>query len=199
MALTGAAVVVALAIGLDTKVVRIGSSADLRQTAFTPAAYGASTFPAVRAAILAKAVDAATLQAALAANKNDAVAKYGVPSGSGPVFTVRFSGVAGERPASGVVEVRVAELPDVKVRVQTGPAINGTELRDATGTIEYGQFTNQIDFQNAGSALNNETKKQVLTTVDMNALAGKTVSVAGAFRLVNPKGWLVTPVSLEVH
>ncbi|MCY1247832.1 hypothetical protein D9M72_611990 [compost metagenome] len=84
------------------------------------------------------------------------------------------------------------------IRVQTGPAVNGTDLRDATGTIEFGQFKNQIEFQNAGSALNNEMKKQVLEGVDVNNLVGKTVSVTGVFKLVNPKNWLVTPVGLEV-
>ena len=88
---------------------------------------------------------------------------------------------------------------DVKIRVQTGPAINGTELRDATGTVQFGQFTNQIEYQNAGSALNNEMKQSVLAAIDTNALAGKTVNVVGAFRLINPKSWLVTPVRLEVQ
>ena len=87
----------------------------------------------------------------------------------------------------------------MKVRIQTGPAINGTELRDATGTVSFGQFTNQIEYQNAGSALNNEMKKAILAPIDTDALAGKTVSVVGAFRLINPKSWLVTPVRLEVQ
>ena len=69
----------------------------------------------------------------------------------------------------------------------------------ATGTVAFGQFTNQIEYQNAGSALNNEMKKTVLAAVDANALAGKTVSIVGAFRLINPKSWLVTPVRLEVQ
>jgi ABC-type branched-subunit amino acid transport system ATPase component len=58
--------------------------------------------------------------------------------------------------------------------VQTGPAINGTDLRDATGTIEFGQFTNQIEYQDAGSAINNEMKKAVLAGLDPSALTGKT-------------------------
>lgn len=198
-ALLGGVVVVILAIALDTKVVRIGSSEDLRQAAFSAAVYGAKTFPEIKAAIEARAVEAATLQQAIVADKNGAIAKYGVAGGSGPVFSVKFVGVAGERQASGLCEVKVADVPDVKIRIQTGPAINGTELRDATGTVAFGQFTNQIEYQNAGSALNNEMKKTVLAAVDTNALAGKTVSVVGAFRLINPKSWLVTPVRLEVQ
>ena len=91
-------------------------------------------------------------------------------------------------------------LPDtIAVKVQTGPAINGTSLRDATGTIQFGQFVNQIEYQNAGSALNKEMKKQILANVDTANLKGKTIQVVGAFKLINPKKWLVTPVTLEVQ
>ena len=89
--------------------------------------------------------------------------------------------------------------PEIKIRVQTGPAINGTDLRDATGEIEFGHFTNQIEYQNAGAAINNEMKKQVLASVDTSTLKDKTISVVGAFTLVNPKNWLVTPVELKVQ
>lgn len=85
------------------------------------------------------------------------------------------------------------------IRVQTGPAINGTDLRDATGAIAFGQFVNQIDYQNAGSALNKEMKKQVLSKIDASKLAGKTISVVGAFKLINPNNWLVTPVKLDAQ
>ena len=85
------------------------------------------------------------------------------------------------------------------MRVQTGPAINGTDLRDATGTIEFGQFTNQIEYQNAGAALNDAMKEQVLADVETAELTGRTISVTGVFKLINPKSWLVTPVALEVR
>ncbi len=91
-------------------------------------------------------------------------------------------------------------MPDavaIQVRVQTGPAIMGTDLRDATGTIAFGQFTNQIEYQNAGSALNKQMKNDVLSKVDTTNLTGKTVSVVGVFQLTDPTtGW--SPPSLEV-
>ena len=85
------------------------------------------------------------------------------------------------------------------VSVQTGPAISGTDLRDATGTISFGQFTNQIEYQNAGSALNKAMKKQVLSKLDAAGLTGKTISVTGVFQLTDPGNWLVTPVRLDVR
>ena len=83
--------------------------------------------------------------------------------------------------------------------MQTGPAINGTDLRDATGEIKFGDFKNQIEYQNAGAAINNAMKAAVLAGIDTASLAGKTVTVTGAFTLVNPKNWLVTPVEITVQ
>ncbi|CUW45268.1 hypothetical protein B3286c2_0383 [Brucella vulpis] len=192
-----ATVVVIGAIGFDTKVVKIGSDADVRQQVFSPAAYGASEFPKVKASIEQRAVDAVEVGNALAADKAAAGKKYGVGSVN-PVIPVKFTGTVEERKANYNV-VKVDGMPEgMVIRVQTGPAVNGTELRDATGEIQFGQFKNQIEYQNAGAALNNEMKKQVLQGVDVENLNGKTVSVVGVFKVVNPKNWLVTPVELEV-
>lgn len=184
------------AMALDTKVVRIGSGEHVPSDVFAPEAFGAATFPEVQAAVEKRAIDAAALSAALAANKAAATKQYGTEAGAGAVFPVRFTGTVGEG-KSGLYKVAVAGLPpELTVRVQTGPAINGTDLRDATGTIAFGQFKNQIEYQNAGSALNNAMKAEVLAGVDTAGLAGKTVTVTGVFKLVNPKSWLVTPVRL---
>ena len=87
---------------------------------------------------------------------------------------------------------------EIKVRVQTGPAINGSDLRDAPGDIDFGQFKNQIEYQDAGSGINRAMKLAVLDGIDTTALTGKTIEVTGAFRLVNPKNWMITPISLVV-
>lgn len=192
-----AAVVVIGAIGFDTKVVTIGSDGDVRQQAFSPESYGASEFPKIKASVEERAADAVEVGQALASDKDAAGKKYGVGNVN-PVIPIKFTGTVEERKSNYNV-IKVDGLPEgMAIRVQTGPAVNGTDLRDATGTIEFGQFKNQIEFQNAGSALNNEMKKQVLQGVDVNNLVGKTVSVTGVFKLVNPKNWLVTPVGFEV-
>jgi predicted lipoprotein len=195
-----AAILVLLAaMALDTKVVVIGSAEDARKAVFSPEAFGKSEFPNVQSAVEQRAVNAATLASAIAKDKAAAEKEYGVPANVGTEFSVKFTGVVGEG-KSGIYAVKVDDVPSTLViRVQTGPAINGTDLRDATGTITFGQFTNQIEYQNAGSALNNEMKKQVLSAIDNTKLTGKTISVVGVFKLINPKGWLVTPVKLSVQ
>lgn len=194
-----AGIVVLAAIAFDTKVVVIGSEHDVQEKKFAPATFGAEQFPKTQADIVKRAVPAAELAAAIAADKAAAAKKYGVATSVGAVIPVTFRGVVGEHKGNMHV-VAVEGIPaDIVVRVQTGPAINGTDLRDATGTIEFGQFKNQIEYQDAGSAINNEMKKSVLAGIDPNTLTGKTVEITGVFKLINPKGWMVTPAKVTVQ
>lgn len=187
-----------IAMALDTKVVKIGSAAAIQPGVFSPAAFGASEFPKVQAEIEKRAVDAATLAEVLAQDKEAAGKLYGVATNSGFEFCVKFTGVAG-KPDFGVYPVAVEGAPKpLVIHVQTGPAIYGTDLRDATGAISFDQFVNQIDYQNAGAALNKEMKKQVMARVDAAKLEGKTISVVGALKLGKPDDWMVTPVRLDV-
>lgn len=193
-----ALVVLVVAMALDTRLVRIGSQQDTRTDAFSAEIYGKKEFPRIRAEIEKAAVDATRLAAAISEDKAAATEKYGKPGGVGPIFPVKFSGVVGEG-RSGIFAVAIEGLPEgLQIRLQTGPAINGTDVRDATGTVDFGQFTNQIEYQDAGAALNNEIKAQVLAGVDRDKLSGRKVNVVGVFQLINPSGWLVTPVRLGV-
>ena len=189
----GVALLVAMAV--DTKVVPIEQ---LKSDVFSPADYGKKDFPRIQAEIEKAAVDAKELVLAIAADKTAAGEKYGKPGSVGPIFPVKFTGIVGEG-SSGVFKVQVEGVPEGSgIRVQTGPAINGTEVRDATGTVDFGQFTNQIEYQDAGSALNNEVKSQVIGDLDREKLPGKTVEVVGVFQLINPANWMVTPVRFKV-
>ena len=192
-------VAVLAAIALDTTVVQVGSEADARQQAFSADTYGTTEFPRIQSIVQERAVDAVTLAQAIAADKDAAIAEYGTPASTGAIMMVTVTGVAGE-PRAGVYPLDVEGLPeDQKIRVQTGPAINGTDLRDAPGDIAFGGFKNQIEYQDAGAGINRAMAAQVLEPVDTANLTGKTVTVTGAFRLINPANWLITPVALEVQ
>ncbi|WOF22395.1 DUF2291 family protein [Microbacterium betulae] len=195
----GVVVLVVLGVVLGTRVVPADDPLVQGTEEFDPTTFGADEFPAVQEGVVEQAVDATVLAEAIAADPDAAAEEYAVASSGGPVYSTTFTGVVGEG-QSGIYEVAVDGLPeDLLIRVQTGPAINGTELRDATGDIQFGEFVNQIDYQDAAAALNEELKTQVLSDVDTDGLAGATVTVTGAFTLVNPAAWLVTPVTLEVQ
>lgn len=191
------AVVVVAFIGLGSKFIPSDDPRVAGVVAFDPVSFGADNFGAVQATVVEQAVDAVTLGDALAADAAAAAAEYAQPSSGGPVFSVTLTGVAGPG-ESGVYPITVEGLdPNLLVRVQTGPAINGTELRDATDKFPFGDFTNQIAYQNAAAALNSELKTEVLEAFASTDLEGKTVTVTGAFTLINPEAWFVTPVQLE--
>ena len=190
------AIILIGAMAVDTEVMPVDHA---QSNVFSPEAYGKKEFPRIQEMIKKAAVDAKVLAAAIATNKDAASEKYGKPGSVGPFFSVKFKGVAGDG-NSGIFAVRVEDLPkDVRVRVQTGPAINGTEIRDATGVITFGEFTNQIEYQDAGAALNNEIKSTVLSNLDRDNLSGKKIDVVGVFQLINPANWLVTPIQLVVE
>ncbi len=192
-------VAVIIAIALGTHVVSDKSALASGPKTFSAASFGKANFAKVQAAITKRAAPAAVLATAVKANQTSAVKKYGidVAGAPGPELCVRLTGVAGAA-QDGIYTLKVAGLPaSLIVRVQTGPAINGTDLRDASGLFTFGQFTNQIDYQNAASALNTELKTQVLAKVDPQNLKGKTVTLVGAFQLINPNGWLITPATMS--
>ena len=195
-----ALVVLVVAMGLSTKVVGKNSSLSESAQAFDPAKYGAKQFPIQQKAIAEKAVVATTLATDLKQDQTQAAAKYGVSANGGAAteVPVTFTGVVGKVPSVGYTPVKVAGLTGgTQVNVQLGPAIVGTDLRDATGKIQLGGFENQIEFQNAGTAINDESKK-MLTKAGAPDLSGKSVTVTGVFPLVNPKLWNVTASELRV-
>jgi predicted lipoprotein len=199
LVVAGLAALLVAGIALDTTVVRIGSEQDQAAAGFSPASFGAENFPGIRDSIASRAVDAAELSQAIAADKAAATAAHGIAAGVGAVFPVKFTGTVGEG-KSGIYGIDVPGMAgETKIRLQTGPAINGTDLRDSTGAIRFGDFKNQIEYQNAGAAINTAMKEAVLAGVDTTALTGRTVTVTGAFTLVNPKNWLVTPVEIAVQ
>lgn len=193
----GIVVIVIIGMVLGTKVVPNDQGSAAGEDSFDKKTYGPKNFPKIQKGVSDRAVDASTLAKAIKDDSDAAAKKYATKSSGGPVYSVSLTGKVGKDDA-GIYEVKAKGVPkDLQVRVQTGPAINGTELRDATGKIQFGQFTNQIEFQDAASTLNKEMKKKVLNDVDTKHLSGKTISVTGAFTLVNPDAWLITPVELE--
>ncbi|MEV6157968.1 DUF2291 domain-containing protein [Nonomuraea sp. NPDC052129] len=168
------------------------------QAKFDPARYGAATYgPKVVPAIKSKAVDIVTLSKAIADDTDAAGQKYGHRAGTGPYsYAVTLTGTAGSA-KSGLLPVEVPGIGKARVQVQIGPAINGTALRDAVGFIAFGQFVNQVDYADAGTALNNEVKSKVLSSLDVPSLDGKKVTVVGAMTPLTADVLTITPISVE--
>ena len=199
MALTAVGVVVLVIAGFNVKVV---STADADAAAtegqLDPAAYAADQFGTITGRIEDEAVELPELLTQLASGAEES--EFGNTSGasSAYAFPVTFTGVAGAATPP-VMPVTVDGVPpETTVQLQVGPALNGTALRDVTGDISFNEFTNQLEYQNVATQLNDLVLTDVLADFDAAAATGKTITVTGTFLRVNPQLISVVPVSIEV-
>jgi len=197
--LTALAAVVLVAAAFNVKVVS-ASDADTAASEgqLDPAAYAAERFDDIAAQVKDEAVPLADLLTQLEGGADEA--EFGNTSGasSAYAFPVTFTAVAGTATPP-ILPVTVEGVPaETTVQVQIGPALNGTALRDVTGEISFNEFTNQLEYQNVSTELNDLVRTDVLEGFDAAAAAGRTVEVTGAFLRVNPQLVSVVPVSIEV-
>ncbi|MDQ0577699.1 DUF2291 family protein [Agromyces albus] len=168
--------------------------------AFDPAGYAAERYESeIAPQIEADAIDLAGLLEELAAGADEAEFGHTPGAGSSYSFPVEFTAVAGA-PNGSILPVTVEGIPGgVTVQVQIGPAINGTAIRDVTGTVSFNEFKNQLEFQEVATELNNSVRETALSDLDPVSLEGKTLHVVGAFTRVNPALVSIVPVVFEVQ
>ena len=176
-------------------------------TGGAPQAFDATTYvdgiweTKVVPTVQSDAVPATTLLPALAADQKKASTTYGKQSGSGApyAFLIKGTGTVTEVNDNGAVGSIAVKVPGVKIDVSLaiGPAFVGTAIRDAVG-IGFGEFTNQLDYADAATALNARVKTSVVNAVDPKTIKGHRVTFAGAFSVLDPESVLVTPVELTV-
>ena len=198
MVIAAVTAIVLVAAGFSTKVVSIADADAASAGGFDPATFASEHFAEISDTITEDAIELPELLTELASGADEA--DFGNTSGASSAFAfpVTFEAVAGTL-TEPVLPVTVAGVdPAITVQVQVGPAINGTALRDVTGTISFNQFTNQLEYQQVGTELNNLARDEVLAAFDAAAAEGKTIRVTGTFLRVNPALVSVVPVSIEV-
>jgi predicted lipoprotein len=189
------------AMALSTTYRDVDAAAPGAEEAFDPKEFGSETYPEVADTIQQDATPLAEVLSAVAADPEQAGQELGRREGTSGAYTysVEGQGTAGKVQQS-LLPLSVPGLPNgTSVSLQVGPAINGTALRDASGVVEFGQFTNQVEYADAATALNSEMREQVLAELDPASLSGKKVSFVGAVQLLSPAVVTITPVSVEVQ
>ncbi|HWM60207.1 MAG TPA: DUF2291 domain-containing protein [Pseudonocardia sp.] len=146
-----------------------------------------------------KAVDAGTLLPAIEADPAAAGAQYGRQAGTGSPFAYLISGTGtvtalDTAKPSGPLTVQVGERT---VYIATGPVLAGTALRDAMG-IDFSQFTNQLDYADVATQLNDRAKTDVIGKLDKATVVGKTIRFTGAFAQLGKAPPLIVPTSIEI-
>jgi len=114
-----------------------------------------------------------------------------IVEGSGRVVEVDTSS------RSGLAEVEV-DVPGgtERVRLQIGPVLRGTSIRDALPTVSFDQFVNQIQYAEVAGALNARVERD-LASLEREALPGRQVRFVGATELGEPP-LTITPLRLEI-
>jgi predicted lipoprotein len=199
MVLVAITIIVIFIAAANVKIVSI-DEADLGASdSAGPADYAAQRYETdIVPAIQSDALDLATLLVELESGVDPA--EFGNAAGTASAFSfpVTFDAVVGAV-VPPILPVEVEGVPEgIQVVVQVGPAINGTALRDVTGTVSFNEFQNQSEYLQVATELNNLARAAVLDGFDAAAAAGKTIRVTGAFLRVNPELVSVVPVSIEV-
>jgi len=89
----------------------------------------------------------------------------------------------------------------VDAAIQIGPVIRGTALRDALEFVRFSDFTNQLDYADVASELNERVLDGGLAGIARADLDGKTVSFHGAATLGRSRGGVIeiVPVVLRIE
>jgi predicted lipoprotein len=153
----------------------------------------------------AKAGDFKTVSEAARTNVEAAGVTYGnkEKQASSPwTLVVRLEGkivAANTESRAGSIDVDADGNGSADARVQIGPVMRGTALRDCLDFVSFNQFTNQIDFAQFGKAFNLHVDKTVTSKLPRAQLAGKTVQVLGAYPVVGGSELpLITPAKIEL-
>lgn len=193
-------VVLIIAMFVGTKFKSADAVAAGQPAAFNATTYANKKWPDLVQKIDSKAVDIATLAPAVDANLADAGKKYGQDLGAGSyAFPVKATGTVAAVDDN-FMTLTVAGMPATDmVRIPLGMALSGSPIRDATGTIHYGDFTDQTDYQDVANALKTLSQKQVLAKITPASLKGKQITVVGAVGSGGPPhSYLIDPVKIEV-
>ncbi|MEI8222701.1 MAG: DUF2291 family protein [Actinomycetes bacterium] len=200
--------VLVVAMALSTKVVSLSDANGTYRTGTTSlqanpklsVSFADKKWPEIQPFIKEHAVDIVEIDKAIQADLAAAGPKYGHTDGPGNAYAVpvKFTGV-GQAMVNDFLPVKVAGLSaKATIYIQMGPALNGTSLRDVTGTVKFEDFVNQLAYQDAATKLNDKVRENVLKPFTKGALVGKTITILGAMSITNPTNYIVIPTQIDV-
>ena len=171
---------------------------------FNAANYVASIWESQVIPVLDAAPDLNTVLTALKANATAASETYGRKVGQQPyTFVVAGRGViisVNTESRAGLALVDTNDDGAADISLAVGPVIRGTAMRDGMPFISFNQFTNQMEFAAVSNEMNTLINQQIIIPLgDVTALAGKSVSFAGAFTFSTLDDIVVTPGRLTVN
>ena len=145
------------------------------------------------------------ISALAASDLNAAAAKFGhkEKDGTAPwTFAARVSGVivkAETKSRAAYLETDVDGDGKGDVRIQIGPVIKGTAIRDALDFVNFNEFKNQIQWAEFGKAFNTHINGLTLDKLPREGLEGKKIEALGAYPLPSTgQPALLTPATITI-
>lgn len=136
-------------------------------------------------------------------NSDEAGEKYGFRSaqeGSAWNFIVKGQGKVlkvSRESRAGTLDI---DLPPydgkAEFKIQIGPVIKGTAIRDSLDFIRYDDFKNQMVFAELSNAFHKRIADRLLSKTDFSVVEGKKVNFTGAFTFTSIEDVFVTPLAL---
>lgn len=172
---------------------------DVRGLDFDPQEYTDQAFPEIRDMIVERAVPLPLLAESIASDPAAAGAEFGQDMGAGRyTYAVSVTGTVDDVDEE-YLYLSVPELPDADVRVPLGSALSGNPVRDATGTIAFGDFPDQNSYQSVANFFRRKMLAEVIEPVDPPSLVGETLGLYAGWVTGGPADtYLLMPVMMEV-
>jgi predicted lipoprotein len=204
-------------------VVRIEDDAEIaRGGAFDAVTYVDDIWPDVVSTIEDEAVDLATVLNAIEPDENGMAPKdqlvavaeeHGlITAGEAHVYKVEAIGtVVGVDTSSstGILQLQIDGYDGpIAVNVYIGPRVpsDDSSVRDAVGSISFGDFRDQTEYGRVAAEINARVREDVLTSLDPENLIGRRVTVHGALTIrtfnllsIDVAQVNVVPISIEVE
>jgi len=122
--------------------------------------------------------------------------------GNASFFLVKGEGVIKSTTEDEVFVIVKSGTEEIQVKLNTGIYF-GNAVRDVTGQISMGDFSNTMDFNSVSSELNKIVRTQIVLPFKTNAVKGKTVQFVGCAEInkeqINITDLQLLPVKINTN
>ena len=101
--------------------------------------------------------------------------------------------------SAGILTIDIHDLTaDGFSKIQIGPVIKKSMIRDYLSFIKFGDFENQIEYANVSRELNFYIRDNILNKINDDYKIGATISFTGVFNFDKSGEILITPIEIEL-
>ena len=159
---------------------KLDAKKEVAEMDMKPAEFAQKFWATKFSASLDSAVEINRFVKMLQENPKDVFEKYSKTQGIGNVsyFLVKAEGVITDVNEGNVIVMARSGAAELPVKLNTGIYF-GNAVRDVTGLISMGDFSNTMDFNSVSSELNKILRTQVVLPFKTKAVKGTTVQFVG--------------------